>query len=522
MRKSGTYTFFFAVTVFMMLAFGRSGQTEAFAEGTQPSFTIHSFEIAGNTLLSKETLSRAIKSFTGKKRTAQDVEHARDALEQLYHRSGYPTVLVNIPEQTVDDGVVRLEVIESRIRRLRVVGNQYFTMEKIKSDLASMRPGKVLYLPQVKAELSRLNRNPDLKISPILIPGKELGTIDIELKVEDKLPLHGSLEVNNRSSHTTTATRVNALLRYDNLWQKEHSVSVQFQTSPEDTSEVMVFSGSYAMPLFYNREHMLIAYALTSDSETASGVGFNVIGKGKVAGVRYMMPLGRYGQYNHNFLAGIDYKDFEEDSQGTVTPITYVPFSFGYAATLTDKSGIFQFSSDLNFLIRDLFINDMDEFQAKRSGSTGNYIYLTLGLERRQKLPLGCSAFIKVDGQLADQPLISNEQYAAGGVASVRGYKESEIMGDNALHTTVELYGPSLFKKFDLLPYLFYDGAWLGVREALPGEWQEKYIQGAGIGIAGGWLNHFEYKLDLGFALEDTDDTDSGDFLVHFKVGCKF
>ena len=97
-----------------------------------------------------------------------------------------------------------------------------------------LAPGKVLFVPAVQKELERLNRQ-DLKAAPTLSPGSEMGTTDVDVRVEDQLPLHANFELNNRATQNTSDLRLNAMLRYDNLWQRDHSVSVQFQTSPEDT-----------------------------------------------------------------------------------------------------------------------------------------------------------------------------------------------------------------------------------------------------------------------------------------------
>ncbi len=68
----------------------------------------------------------------------------------------------------------------------------------------------------------------------------------------------------------------------------------------------------------------------------------------------------------------------------------------------------------------------------------------TAGVERDLMLPAGMGLFLKVDGQIADQPLISHEEYIAGGMTNVRGYKEAEALGDDALHGTVELAAPDM------------------------------------------------------------------------------
>lgn len=507
----------------------------AFGQGDeqQPAFEISAFALQGNTLLPEAEMQSHLAEFTGPSKTAEDVEAARDALEGLYHKEGYPTVLVNIPEQTVEGGIIRLQAIESRIRRVKVTGNRYFTMDKILRELPSFRPGEILYVPKVEAELREINRNQDFKVAPVVMPSKEPGAIDVELKVKDRLPLHGSVELNNRSTHDTTDLRLNCMIRYDNLWQKEHSISLQYQTSPEDTDEVQVVAGSYVFPTPWKDDHLVALYGIWSDSDTAFGEGFEVVGKGNIFGARYVMPLPSYKLYTHNLTLGLDYKDFdettgfEEEEEDLRTPLTYVPLSLSYSASLFDRWGHTRFSSGLNMSFRGL-VSEQREFEEKRFRAKGNYVCATFGLERTHKLPVDMGLFVKLDGQVADQPLISNEQYSAGGMGSVRGYKESEVLGDDAFHTTLEFSAPDLadlFKVSDhvgFTPYLFYDAAALRVRSPLEGQDSSPFVQGAGLGVRGYVSRFLEYQSDWAIALSDTEQTDKGDSRFHFKVKCLF
>jgi hemolysin activation/secretion protein len=491
------------------------------------TFEIKSFAIAGNTVLSLGSFQNVLKPFIGDGKTADDVENARTALENFYHRQGYPTVLVNIPEQTVEEGVVQLQVIESKIRRVRITGNRYFTMEMILRKLPSFRAGEILYLPKIQEELADINRNPDLKVAPVLTAGKTLGTIDVELRVKDKLPLHASAELNNRSTHDTTELRSNGLISYDNLWQKEHSVSFQYQTSPLDRDEVRAIAGSYVSPAPWGRKQMLALYGLYSDSETAFGQGFQTIGKGRIFGVRNMIPLPPVGKYSHNLSVGLDYKDFDDDltfATGGLpqeTPVTYLPLAFSYNSSLNHHSGTTMFSGGLNMVFRNL-VSDPQEFENKRFESRGNYIYATVGVERYQPLPLDMNLYVKLDGQIADQPLISNEQYFAGGLRSVRGYKEVEEAGDNAFHTISELSYPNigklvgLWKWWDISPYIFLDYAYLRLKDVLPGEDKTANLMGTGAGVRGYMTRYFEYELAWGHALRSTERTDRGKNQIYF------
>lgn len=509
------------------------GNRSVSAEEETVAFEIRDFEILGNTLFTSDALKKIIEPYNGKGKTADDVESARDQLEKYYQDEGYPTVIVNIPEQTVEDGVVFLEVIESRIRRVRLSGNRYFTRKNILKELPSIVPGRVLYVTDVQKELAEINQNPDLKVAPVLIPGKEIGNIDIELKVKDKMPLHGSLELNNRGTHATTDLRVNGALSYDNLWQKEHSVSLQFQTSPKDTSEVQAITASYVMPAPWNKEQLFVMYALWSDSEIAFGEGFQTVGKGLIGGIRNIILLPSLESYSHSVSLGIDYNDmkenygYEDEDEVSEFPMGYMPLSAAYNAMKVDSSGYTQINFGINLVLRNLAA-DPDEFENKRYRSRGNYLCLEAGLGRNQNLPFGFNLDASVDGQVASQPLISSEQYIAGGMQSVRGYLESEAAGDNAVHTSVELgrkiqiLNESKWGGISMTPYMFYDGAWLQVKSPLPGQREYPKLQGAGFGLRGSLFEKLEFQVDMAEALHDTEEVMKGNREFYFKVKGQF
>ncbi|MCB2182762.1 MAG: hypothetical protein KQH63_12085 [Desulfobulbaceae bacterium] len=504
-------------------------------EEAEPTFTINGYSITGNTRIDTEELLDVISIFTGKEKTSADVEKARNALEIHYQTRGFPAVMVNIPEQTVDTGYINLEVVESLIRMVRITGNIYHTMDKIKKSLPSLTPGKVLYVPLLQKELNQLNRNRDMKVAPVLSPGKEPGTIDVELKVKDRLPLHASLEFSDRYSANTSRYRLNGSIRYDNLWQKQHSLSFQYQTAPDNTDEVDVSSLSYVFPVPWKENDLLVFYGVISESDNAFGEGFEVKGEGNVFGFRYIASLPAYKEYNHNLSLGIDYKTFDETigfqtgDDATYTPITYLPLLISYNGSLPDTYGLTQFSAGLNLSFRRL-ITDQREFEVKRYDARGNFLFATLGLERYQKLPFGFGLFLKTDGQLATEPLISNEQYSAGGMYSVRSYSESEESGDNAFHFSLEmsrqlpeipiyyLFTPGLA----ITPYIFYDYASLYTQNALEGQDESTTLSGAGCGLRGDLGKNLHFEVIWAVALEDGSDTFKNDQRMHFLVRYEF
>ena len=505
-----------------------AGQEEGVAEAhEQLRFDVWEYRIGGNTLLDVQLVEKTVYPLLGADRTIDDVEAARAALEKVYRDAGYPTVLVNIPEQSVDDGVVRLEVLEGRVDRLRITGSRYFSLARIRAQVPSLAPGVIPDLASAQAQLNALNRrSADRAVMPVLRPGRTPGTVEVELRVKDQFPLHGSLELNDRYSISTTRLRLNAALRYDNLWQKEHSVSLQYQTSPEDMDEVQVWVGSYVARAG-NSGNILALYAVHSESDTATVGTLAVIGQGEIYGARGILPLRGTQRYTHSLTLGVDFKDFNESillqgADALNTPISYVPWSIQYGGTRFGEEAQTRFSAGVTFGIRGLG-NDADEFDNKRFGARPNFIYLRAGLERDQPLFLGMRLSGKLEGQLADSPLVSNEQFSAGGAESVRGYHESERLGDDAVFARLELSRPLAPFRWveELRPFLFAEGAALRLKDPLPEQADRHELASAGAGLRLR-AKRLSAALDWAHPFEATDQVARGDDRVHFSIEYAF
>lgn len=503
------------------------------AQGQSPRFDIWEFNVEGNTLLDTKMVERAVYQYLGPAKTINDVELARKHLEELYHSQGFGTVQVDIPEQNVDNGLVRLRVTEGKVDRLRITGSRYYSLGYIRSRVPALAKGNVPYLPDVQAQLGTLNQETqDRKITPVMRPGRTPGSVEIELKVEDEFPLHGSVELNNRYSPDTSTLRLVNNLRYDNLWQRGHSLGLSYLVAPEDPDEVAVFSGTYVMRWPHESNRVLALYALSSDSDVATAGTIAVIGKGTIVGARYIMPLQSLHNYFHNVKLGIDYKDFKEDTfpiggPTNKTPITYLHWSTEYELNYLTDSSTTRFSIGPQFGLRGV-VNDQKDFALKRTQADANYFYLASELNFDYRWPSRVAASVRLDGQWAASPLISNEQYSAGGLESVRGYQESEFLGDDGMRLSLELRSPSYASlipvdAIDEFYFLaFTDAAKVWFDDATGGQEKSSELIGAGFGMRVGAGKYIGAALDLAWPLKDGEESEQGEIRPHFSVELGF
>lgn len=493
------------------------------------TFDILEFRVQGVTLLPAEDIERAVYPFMGKQKTLQDVEQARQAIEQVYREAGYPTGIASIPEQDIKNGIVRLQVTEARIGRVKVSGSHYYSPRNIRQALPALAQGNVPHLPAIQAELERLNTlTGDRSVVPVMKAGREPGTLDVELKVKDQAPLHGRLEANNRSTETTTESRALVAFSYDNLWQSQHSFGLTFQTSPENTGESEFYVITYSLPLSADNERLTI-YNVTSNSDVAAGGNFSVVGKGSITGIRANLTLARYQDLFHSLSFGADYKDFEDalllqGSDTGTTPIQYMPFSVRYDAALRASQSLLRLGLGTTWAFRS-FQSDQQEFDDKRAFAQSNFFYINADATYQYEYSSGSRLSGRFATQWTDQALISNEQFGVGGAQSVRGYYESQALGDRGIVASLEWQTKNLAASSWLNEsrwHVFYDVGRVIINNPLPDQADDFSMAGAGIGYRLTAWKQLRGELDAGYALRTLGEIKEGDIRLHARLAYEF
>jgi len=525
-------------------------------------FSVMQFVVEGNTILSADKIEEVLEKYKGQGRTMEDLDKARSELEKTYNTAGYPTVLVNIPEQTIDQGVVKLQVVEGRLGSIKVTGNEHFNRWKILEKLPSLKHGEVLYEPAFAKELAAVNAIPDLKVAPVLKPGDEPGLVNLELKVKDRLPVHGKLEGDNKGPITTPRNRLLAEIQHANLFGNNEILTVSTVQTPTDWGAVQNYGFSFVDPIIWP-DHILALYASRSKStSTLAGNALNVgggdiaiAGNAIVAGIRYMFPLTRNTISVHQLAIGLDYKRLEDTnaqfpgSLGSLTilsAIQYTPAFLGYTGTLPDSTGQTRLSTSAKGYIAGTipggdesdFTGDATKPGLARKDVTGTFAVLQGGIDRVQFFPGDFSLLLHVDGQWATGPLPPAELYFAGGMDTVRGYDNYQAVGDYAIRGRAELTTPELLSipidrmwqrrksadwLFRIRGIVFYDAANLWTAKPQPEQISQFRLEGTGIGIRAKLPKDIgELKVDNGWALRTTAVTQRGDTFVHFSVNIGF
>jgi hemolysin activation/secretion protein len=509
-----------------------------------PRFEVQKYLVDGNTILPPTALGQAITNIDGAFGTNvgfDGIETVVTELGKAYHERGYVTVAVDVPQQKLTNATVKLQVLEGRLADIKVTGNRYFSSNNVMRALPSLHTNIVLNGPIFNTELNRANASQDRQIYPVIGPGPEPGASELTLNVKDRLPLHAKLEFNNQNSPGTPDLRVNASAEYDNLWQSQHSLGVQYGFSPEvykqsdqwnfyDQPIVAYYSAFYRLPLGnpepiedmvannpgnfgYNEatrqfnlpppsgQPELTLYGNRASIDTgvqtlsSQSLGPNLteqtihqdltINEG--VGFQLAKPLPEINGVHSVLSGGLDFKIYTLTSYGTnvftqtssitnngqvfgttntvVTQIpttysalNYLPLSLNYNASFQDAFGPatlglglsanLWYSSEISSTKTDTNgVPVVISYQAGRDAlqaitgsakSTGHWVILRPSFSQNIVFAPNWTTTVRADGQWASEPLISVEQFGAGGVNSVRGYHEGEVFGDTGWHLSLE------------------------------------------------------------------------------------
>ena len=546
----------FSISGLLLLAAVLCGPAPARLAAADAAFPAHfmisEFRVHGAHVLTPLEIETAVYPFLGPGRTRDDIQDACGALEKAYHAKGFGAAAVQYTPVLQRGGVIDLQVNEGKVGHLRVKGERFSSPAAIKEEAPSLADGATLNFDAVSKDVVSLNQLPDRTVTPVLQPGAAPGTYDIDLNVKDSSPTHASIELNDYRSPNTTPLRVTAAVSDNNLWQEGQGAGLSMELAPVRPKDSEVFTGYYLARFSGVDGLSLLLQATKQDSNISTLGGSTVAGPGEIFELRisYLLPNGKdwstntdWQNFSHSVFLALDYKHFQQtidttptaatadtaaQAAGTiVTPITYLPVSLGYTAFwkgLSDKDSTTNLNTAVTMNFRGVGSGPAT-FDLNRYGADGGFIYLRGTADHTANLPGGMQIYGRVQGQIANQPLVSSEEFSGGGEQTVRGYLESEEVGDDGVFGTVELRSPpitGLKNARDWRVYLFGDTGELTLIDPLPSQTSRFRLTSIGVGSRLGLGSYLSGAFDAGYPLTSGTYTEAHNLRMTFRVGANF
>jgi hemolysin activation/secretion protein len=497
-------------------------------------FEIARFAVSGNTLLPQARVDAIVQPFAGPSRDFGDVQRALEALEQAYHELGYNLVQVELPEQELNKGVVRLKVVQTRIGKVKVEGNQYFGINNIAASVPQLVPGQTPNIRKVSSGVRLANENPAKKITLQLASGEGEEEVDAVLKVADESPWKWAANFDNTGTGETGRTHAGVSMQHANVGGRDHVLSLQYTTTVEKPSQVGVYGMGYHIPLYSLGDSLDFfgSYSNVDSGTVAAGIfDLQVSGKGTVLGSRYNHNLGRVGQFDPKLVYGIDYKAFKNtvnlNGLNLGNDVTVHPLSVAFNGAWMLDAGEANVSATLVRNVAGGSKGGSADFNKVRIGAKANFTALRLAASYNTVLAGDWQVRAIATGQLSADSLIPGEQFGAGGAGSVRGFAEREIANDNGVQANLELYTPNLCPAvkgwvLQCRAVAFLDAARATRNHALPGELDKIGIAGTGLGARILLDRYASLQFDYGRVLDDGPLQNHDKHRLHVRLGLSY
>ncbi len=519
-----------------------------------PTFEIRAFDIQGSTLIPKERFTPLLRPYLGLNKSFGDVQQALEAIEKLFVSAGYGSVQVLLPEQDLEDGTIEFKVVEPRIARVVVEGNQEYTEANVLASLPAVAVGVSPNSNVIAANLRLANESPGKATTVLLRAGSNDGEIDAVVKVtEDSVAKFNyafdntGTDVTGRGSagnfrHSLGATHANVLGR-------DHVLSGQVVTSPQEnrdfragiSKDVLIIGASYRIP-FYESGNMLdISAGYSNVNSGAVQNIFTVSGRGSVFGLRWTQNLARIGEYDHRLIYAFDFRAYGNSvvplggGNAIVPDITVKPISLTYSGTLrqaaAETTGYVGYSQNLpgggNGGSGQWEAGTTATGTGARAGGRPGYTLLRYGFSHYRSFANDWQARFNLVGQATKDRLIAPEQFGIGGANSVRGFVERQFSNDWGSFANFEVYTPDIasFLKFGneskLRVLVFHDYGHLVRNGQQATETERVSASSGGLGLRFTQGSNLSIKLDAAWANRpahsgDTDrPTVSRNFRMH-------
>lgn len=497
----------------------------------EPTFDIVRYEVTGNSVLDPAVVDATLAAHVGASRRFADVESARQALLATYSRLGFTTVQVILPEQEITHGVIRLAVEEKRVTKVTLMGANHHDADNVRASLPALREGEVPNTVALSDSLRLANENPSKQSYLLFKAGKQAGEVEAAIRLEDDKPWKVFVSLDNTGNDETGESRLAVGYQNANIGNRDHVLTLQYITSPEQINDVTIFGAGYHIPL-YGLGDSVDLYAGYSDvnSGTIEGL-FNVSGQGAIFGARYTHNFSKRSAYEHKISAGLDYRAYTNNidylGQAIGTDVTVHPVSLTYSGQWqgrASQAGVYLTAAH-NIPGGDK--GDDADFAATRVGADAAYAVARLGGSIAHNTRSDWQVRAALDNQYTAEPLVPGEQFGLGGHDSVRGFGERTVTGDRGTRASLEIYSPDLGARTGinharLRLLAFVEGGWAERLEPQPGETSETGIASAGVGLRFGIDKNLSVRLDYGYVLDGGGGTERGDDRLHASVAYVF
>lgn len=471
------------------------------------TFCIKKVEVLGSTVLQIEIKGIIAGYEQGKepncKATFETLLEIRSKITQLYVENGYVTSGAFLPNnQSFKQGIVRIQVVEGELERIEISGLRHLRDAYVRQRLerATQTP---LNQRRLEEALQLLQLDPVIaQVNAQLTAGNAPGRNILQINLQEAPAFHAGIAIDNSQSPSIGSIQGSIFVEHDNLL----GFGDRFSVTYGKTDGLNLYDLSYTIP--FNPRNGTFNLRFNNNNSQIIEAPFEDLGirsESKTFSIGFRQPLVRSPQSEFALGLSLDLRrsqtfllddipfSFSEGPNEGESKVTVLRFSQdwvqrGARQVLAARS---QFSLGINAF--DATIND--------TGTDARFFAWLGQFQWVQQLSPRLLLVAQLAAQLTPDSLLPLEQFSLGGINTVRGYRENQLVSDNGILGSLELRFPLTYNPqiLQITPFFAVGSGWNNQR-ANP---DPQTIASIGLGVRWQISTALSLRLDYGIPLVD-------------------
>lgn len=447
-------------------------------------------------LLKPEELEALAAPYRGRTLRFSDLRELVAKINELYRARGIVTAQAVLPPQEIKDGVVLIRLVEGRVGRIRLEGNDS-TRAGYVTDRLKLKPGMLMDLPVLERDLLRFNRSNDAQLAAELRPGEAFGQTDVAVAVHE--PKRNDLRAfaDNAGSEPTGENRFGVSYLRRSLMGRRDDLSLSLVRASGHEG----YYGYYGFPVGVLGTRVTLGlFEDRTEIKEGPAAGLGISGRASAQSVSLRHPAWVRPAYAVDALLSYTRRETKNDISGvTLSESELEAWSAGaelqWALARSSWLASAQYVSG----------NDSEVSLADRQ-----YALWRGTLRLSQAIGSSWNLYSGLYWQLtSDELLPSSEQFYLGGESSVRGFGPAVLGGDQGYALNIELHRALDLLRAEALRtsgFLFFDYGKVRPFRPAGSVATTDSLSSAGGGFNFAWGKSFSGRLVLAFPVGDAPD----------------
>ncbi len=485
------------------------------------NIVVERFEVLGSTVFSPEELALATAEFTKRPISLTQVYQARSKITDLYLQNGYITSGAYIPPQTIQSGVVKIQVVEGKLEDIQVTGTRRLNPNYVRSRLA-IATSAPLNRQRLLEALQVLQLNPLIQnVTAELSAGSQTGASLLEVKISEAKTFSSPITLDNGRSPSVGSFRRGLRLNEANLLGLGDGLSLGYTNTDGSNS----FDASYTLPLNPRNGTLTFDYGTTSsnviepafkslDIESASGYYELTFRQPIVQTPTQEFALGLTASRRESDISWI----LQRQNPST-PPSVLSPGADEQGRTRVSALRFFQEWTSRNsrevIALRSQFSLGIDVLNPTINQNLPDSRFFAWQGQAQwvRLLAPETLLLLRLNTQLASTTLLPIEQIGLGGQDSVRGYRQDYLLTDNGTFVSAEvqvpiLRLPQIDSTLQVIPFVDFGIGWNTSGRENPDRINTNTLAAVGLGLRLSQGDRFTVRLDWGIPLVSVNSND--------------